>query len=57
MKEKCLAHFLRSRKEKGALLVQIGSNSQNDNQQNNIDTEVSTGSKLDENQKSYKIQE
>lgn len=49
--------FLSSTRDKEALLVQIGSDSQNYNQQNNINTKVSTGSKLDENKRSYKIQQ
>lgn len=47
-------YILSSRKEKEALLVQIGSNSHNYNQQNNINAEVSTESKLDEHQKIIK---
>jgi len=49
--------FLSSTRDKEALLVQIGSDSQNYNQQNNINTKVLTGSKLDENKRSYKIQQ
>ena len=43
-------------KEIEALLVQISSNSQNYNQQHDVNTEVSTRSKLDKNQNSKDLE-